>query len=100
MSKSPITFDQLPGLVFELGRKVDNLTMLLFSQQQAAAGSGQEIGGIQLAADVTGLSKARIYTLVAERKIPHKKRGNKLYFERNELINWINEGSRQQRKRV
>ena len=56
-----------------------------------------EVGGIDLATQVTRLSKPRIYTLVSERKIPHKKRGNRLTFRRSELLNWLDEGNREQK---
>ncbi|MFD1144550.1 helix-turn-helix domain-containing protein [Larkinella insperata] len=67
---------------------------LLRSPNQSAS---DQIGGIELAAQITRLSKARIYTLVSERAIPHKKRGNRLYFNRTELIAWVEQGNRQER---
>jgi len=59
-----------------------------------------EVGGIELARQVTRLSAARIYTLVSERAIPHKKRGNRLYFNRAELLSWVERGNRQEKKGV
>ena len=59
-----------------------------------AAQSGPEVGGLDLACEITRLSKARIYALVSEREIPHSKRGNKLYFDRAELLDWIAGGRR------
>ncbi len=53
-----------------------------------------EIGGIELAIEVTRLAKPTIYGLVSERKIPHSKRGKKLYFSRRELKEWLTEGKR------
>ena len=53
-----------------------------------------ENGGIEVAQQVTGLSKPRIYALVSARQIPHAKRGNKLYFNRAELLEWIAAGKR------
>jgi excisionase family DNA binding protein len=53
-----------------------------------------EVGGIELAQEITRLSKPRIYALVAARGIPHSKRGNKLYFYRAELMAWVQEGKR------
>ena len=50
--------------------------------------------GIELAVEVTGLAKGTVYNLVAERKIPHYKRGKRIYFNRQELLNWIREGKR------
>jgi excisionase family DNA binding protein len=57
-----------------------------------------EIGGLQLAEEVTRLSKPRIYALVSNRSIPHSKRGNRLYFNRAELLAWVAAGSREQQK--
>ena len=53
-----------------------------------------ETGGIELAQEVTRLSKPRIYALVSGRAIPHAKRGNKLYFTRSELLKWVEQGRR------
>lgn len=53
-----------------------------------------EIGGIELAVEVTGLAKPTIYTKVSNRTIPHSKRGKKLYFSRRELNEWIANGKR------
>lgn len=39
---------------------------------------------------VTGLSKARIYTLTSNKQIPHYKlNGRKLYFNKAELERWL-----------
>ena len=54
-----------------------------------------ELGGIELAQEITRLSKPRIYALVAARQIPHSKRGKKLYFNRANLLDWIAAGNRQ-----
>lgn len=41
---------------------------------------------------LTGLSKSTIYLKTSTNKIPHMKRGGKLYFKRSELLTWIEEG--------
>lgn len=56
------------------------------------------IGGIDLATVVTGYAKPTIYGLVSDRKIPHAKRGKKLYFSRDDLYQWISQGDRTQRE--
>ena len=53
-----------------------------------------ETGGIDLAVEVTRLSKSTIYGLVARRQIPHSKPAKHLYFSRKELLSWINDGKR------
>ena len=52
------------------------------------------VGGMALAKEVTGLSYPRIYALVSARTIPHHKRGNRLYFNKVDLLAWIEEGKR------
>ena len=58
-----------------------------------------EVGGIEFAQEITRLSKPRIYALVSERGSPHAKRGNKLYFTRAELLDWVAIGNRAQRSK-
>lgn len=53
-----------------------------------------QIGGIELAMELTGLAKPTIYGLVSERKIPHSKQGKRLYFSRRELLEWVAAGKR------
>ncbi len=53
-----------------------------------------QIGGINLACEITGLARPTIYGLVAGSKIPHMKRGKLLYFSKQELTDWIKQGRR------
>lgn len=66
--------------------------------QASLAAPTSNASGIELAMEVTRLSKSRIYALVQQRGIPHSKRGNKLYFNRAELLAWVEEGKRQEKK--
>lgn len=65
-----------------------------YFEQQEEKEREDEIGGIELAIELTGLAKPTIYGLVSERKIPHSKRGKKLYFSRKELLVWLTNGKR------
>ncbi len=53
-----------------------------------------EIGGIELAVNITGKAKPTIYNYCSGNLIPHSKRGKKLYFSRNELTEWLKSGKR------
>jgi excisionase family DNA binding protein len=44
---------------------------------------------INEAAALVGLAKATLYKLTSAGKIPHSKRGKKLYFEREALESWL-----------
>ena len=48
--------------------------------------------GVYLAMEVTGLAKKTIYNLVSRRKIPHYKKGGRLYFDKQELTEWKRSG--------
>jgi predicted DNA-binding transcriptional regulator AlpA len=74
------------------------LIEILTHLQASSAAEESELGGIELAQQVTRLSKTRLYALVAARQIPHAKRGNKLYFTRSELQAWIMAGKRSRRE--
>lgn len=65
--------------------------------QAPHAESTDEVGGMELATGITRLSKSRVYALVHQRDIPHSKRGNKLYFNRAELLAWVKKGNRKEK---
>jgi hypothetical protein len=51
--------------------------------------SENEIGGLELAMEITGYSARTIYTKVSLNEIPYLKRGKPLEFSRNQLENWM-----------
>ena len=73
-----------------------------FAEKQIGARQTKtdEISGIDLAIELTGLAKPTIYGLVSERKIPHSKQGKRLYFSRQELLEWIKDGKRGTRAEI
>jgi len=77
----------------DISRAIRNELRNYFEQQEEKERE-DEIGGIELAIELTGLAKPTIYGLVSERKIPHSKRGKKLYFSRKELLEWLTTGKR------
>lgn len=51
-----------------------------------------ELLNIEQAANFLGLAKQTLYAHTSKREIPHLKRGKKLYFEKEKLIEWLQEG--------
>jgi predicted DNA-binding transcriptional regulator AlpA len=86
-----------------IDRRLDNLEALLVEILEHLRGGNSydipEMGGIELAQEITRLSKPRLYALVSARQIPHAKRGNKLYFIRSELQAWVTIGKRNIREK-
>lgn len=79
-----------------LNARLDRIEELIIqlSLSSTSQSQGPELGGISLAQEITRLSKARIYALVSARAIPSAKRGNRLFFYRNELLDWVAAGKR------
>jgi len=69
--------------------KIENLLIGLQNQNTASNNVEEAFLNVQEAADLTDLQPSTIYKMVHYRKIPFFKRGGKLYFTRNSLIEWI-----------
>ena len=72
----------------------EELEQFFVQQQNSNKPDADEIGGIDLAVEITGKAKPTIYSLVHTRQIPHSKRGKQLYFSRAELLEWLKSGKR------
>jgi excisionase family DNA binding protein len=83
---TPLTEDELRAAIR------DELKQVLSDVSVRDETTPDEIGGIDLAVAITGLAKPTIYTLTSNRKIPFLKRGKRLYFSRQRLIEWLKEG--------
>ncbi len=70
------------------------------NQITKATNAEDEIGGINLAIEITGLAKPTIYGKVSGRTIPHFKREKQLYFSRKELTEWLKSGKRKTQSEV
>lgn len=54
-----------------------------------------DIGGLDLAVEITGLARGTLYKKTSRREIPHRRVAGRLYFSRTELLSWIDAGRRQ-----
>ena len=86
--------DELRTLILEV------LESYSSSEQVSTKPEADDIGGIEVAMEVTGLSKATIYSRCSLRTLPHRKKGKKLYFSRKELEEWIESGRRKTRTEI
>jgi excisionase family DNA binding protein len=85
------TFDQLPQAVLQLHEKLNNIEQILLNQEKSQPQEDQ-ILTIKQASEVLNLSVPTIYGLVQRSAIPVSKQGKRLYFSKDELINWIKQG--------
>ena len=87
----PNPFQQLLDMMRVLERKVDALT-----NQKATTKEQQtedELMTVETAADYLRMSRSSIYQLTSRLEIPFMKKGKRLYFKKEELRQWIEEGS-------
>ncbi len=88
--------------ISELGQLFHDTLDRYFTETQISVARPEpdEIGGIDLAVKITGKAKPTIYNACADRTIPHWKKGKKLYFSRNELLEWLRAGKRKTQAEV
>lgn len=53
--------------------------------------SSSQILDITGAMNFLGMTRSAIYKKTSSRLIPHYKKGKKIYFDKNELIDWVKE---------
>ena len=85
-----ITFDQLPNAVFQLYEKLNSIENLLLNQTSQS--ESDQLLSIQQAGELIKLSVPTIYGYVSRNEIPFSKKGKRLYFSKQELFHWIQEG--------
>ncbi len=88
------TFNDLPALVTEINAKMDRLFEALESRINPPVAQTLTEGflNVQQAASFLKLGTQSIYGKVSKGEIPHMKRGNKLYFSKQDLTEWIKAG--------
>jgi len=89
-----LTIEKLPGAVSELFNKLSNIERLLTEMGNENQSERDQILTVQEAADFLNLSTPTIYGYVQRAEIPVCKRTKRLYFSKQQLIDWIKEGQR------
>ncbi|MBE6175234.1 MAG: helix-turn-helix domain-containing protein, partial [Rikenellaceae bacterium] len=84
-----ITFDKLPQAVGYLTEQVERIHKIVAALQPQTTTDKHRIVEIDEACQITRKAKPTIYTLARKGLIPAYKRGKKLYFYEDELLQWI-----------
>jgi len=87
-----ITFEKLPQAVAHLIRKVENLEFLLKQKVQPSNQLDNQLLNIQQVSELIHLQVPTIYSYVQKREIPFSKKGKRLYFSKDEIIDWVKKG--------
>lgn len=86
------TFEDLPNIIGKLFNKLDKIEKLLNSRKNIDTNNEEKLLTIEGAAKLLNLSVATIYTKVCKNEIPVNKQGKRLYFYKDELLDWIKSG--------
>jgi excisionase family DNA binding protein len=92
MELNQINFESLPkavGLLFEEVKQIKSLIL-----ESAATDTGDRLMTIQETAEFLHVKKQTLYTYVSKGVIPFNKKAGRLYFSKNDLIQWIKEGNK------
>ncbi len=94
--RKTLTFDQLPQAVGELLDKVDGVICRLDKMRDADTAPPEKddnkVMSLDEACQFIGKARSTMYSLTSENRIPYRKCGNKLYFFKKELVEWIKNG--------
>jgi excisionase family DNA binding protein len=85
-------FESLPKAVSLLYDEVKQIKSLIL--ETASTDSGDKLMTIQETTEFLHVKKQTLYTYVSKGLIPYSKRAGRLYFSKNDLIQWIKEGNK------
>jgi len=86
-------FEQLPEVVTKLYERIESIEKIL--EEKIWENDHKDLLlSISEASKLLHLSISTIYTKVCRREIPASKQGKRLYFDKQELIDWIKSGKR------
>jgi excisionase family DNA binding protein len=88
-----LTFEQLPQAVTTLTKEVGELKRLLTEKQEhTPTEQPDKLLTIQEAAGFLNLTVPTVYSKVSKNELPVMKRSKRLYFSRNELLDYLKAG--------
>ncbi|MDP1746206.1 MAG: helix-turn-helix domain-containing protein [Bacteroidota bacterium] len=82
-----LSFEQLPNAVFQLYEKLNSIENLLLNKTNQP--ETDQLLTIQEAGELIKLSVPTLYGYVSRNDIPFSKKGKRLYFSKQELINRV-----------
>lgn len=88
-----LTFDNIPQFLLALDKKVDAILERLQTVGTAQTKENDHVlMDMKEASEFLRKCPATLYGMTSEKSIPFHKRGNKVYFFKDELVKWIENG--------
>ena len=90
--EAKITFEGLPMAISSLAEEVKQIKALIL---ETSTNDGHDsLLTIEETSEFLYVKKQTLYSYVSKGLIPHHKRAGRLYFLKNELIDWIKSGNK------
>ena len=88
--ETQLSFDDLPNAVQALNVKMDKILESIVSSKPDQ--QENKLLTIDQAAKFLNLSKSTVYSKVSKGELPYMKKGKRLYFSQEELVDYIKSG--------
>lgn len=92
MEEKKVTFDSLPQAISSLAYEVKQIKSLIL--ESSTKEGEDQILTIEETSEFLHVKKQTLYSYVSKGQIPHHKKAGRLYFLKNELIDWIKSGNK------
>ena len=92
MQSNNVSFDELPQAVAYLTEKVEELSVMVSKLQPVQTPKVRKPVEVDEACLILKKAKPTVYNLVRKGILPAYKKGKKLYFYEDELLQWIDTG--------
>lgn len=88
-----ISFEELPSVISEIRERLINIEVMI-KDLNITSVNEDSLLSITEAAVLLNLATSTIYGKVCRREIPVCKKGKRLYFERDVLLEWVRDGKK------
>ena len=92
MEERKVTFDSLPQAISSLADELKQIKSLIL--ESSTIDGTDSLLTIEETSEFLHVKKQTLYSYVSKGLIPHHKRAGRLYFLKNELIDWIKSGNK------
>ena len=87
-----ITFEEMPDVVYQISTKLDSIEKLLKAQSSNEQKDPDKLFNIDEASEYLNLAKPTVYSMVSKGTIPFMKKSKRLYFSKEELLDYVKGG--------
>lgn len=94
-----LTLAQLPNVIADLKNEVSEVKALLLQKAEPKQELDKPVN-IKVVAELTSLTVPTLYGYVQRNEIPYNKKGNRLYFFKSDIIEWIKTGKQKTLKEL